>query len=154
FVPDYTDVDLPRIELKKRCRQFRMKIQIAYRYELKPNVSQRIMLAQHAGCARFAYNWGLTQTIAQYQQDGTFLDAMKLHKILNRKKQTDFPWMYDVSKCAPQEALRDLNRAFKNFFRACKSGKQCGFPRAKKKGRNDSFRLTGTIKIEGKAVQL
>jgi len=34
---------------------------------------------------------------------------------LNKLKQTDYPWMYEVSKCAPQEALRDLEKAFKNF---------------------------------------
>lgn len=36
-----------------------MKINRAYRYELKLNTVQRILLAKHAGCARFAYNWGL-----------------------------------------------------------------------------------------------
>jgi hypothetical protein len=32
---------------------------------------------------------------------------MELHKELNALKQTDLPWMYEVSKCAMQEALRD-----------------------------------------------
>lgn len=131
-----------------------MMIQIAYRYELKPNSSKRNELAQHAGTARFAYNWGLNQAITQYQLDGTFLDAMKLHKILNSKKSSEFPWMYEVSKCAPQEALRDLERAFKNFFKSCKTGVQCGFPQFKKKGKKESFRLTGTIKIVDRSVQL
>lgn len=62
--------------------------------------------------------------------------------------------MYDVSKCAPQEALRDLDRAFSHFFRGIKQGKKVGFPSFKKKGCRDSFRLTGAIKIEGKTVQL
>lgn len=79
-----------------------MKIQKAYRYELKPNVLQRITLAQHAGSARFAFNWGLNLAIEQYKLDGSFLDAMKLHKILNSKKSSEFSWMYEVSKCAPQ----------------------------------------------------
>jgi putative transposase len=38
-------------------------------------------------------------------------------------KKTDYPWMYDVSKCAPQEALRDLEKAFKNFFNNVKKKK-------------------------------
>lgn len=41
-----------------------MKVKRAYRYELDPNVQQRILLAKHAGAARFAYNWGLAQRIA------------------------------------------------------------------------------------------
>jgi putative transposase len=37
-----------------------MLVQQAYRYELKPNNKQRTLLAKHAGCARFAYNWGVS----------------------------------------------------------------------------------------------
>ena len=42
--------------------------------------------------------------------------AISLHKELNAIKSSQFPWMYEVSKCAPQEALRDLEKAFKAFF--------------------------------------
>ncbi|WP_273000556.1 helix-turn-helix domain-containing protein, partial [Hydrogenibacillus schlegelii] len=38
-----------------------MKIHRAYRYELDPNKEQRILLAKHAGAARFSYNWGLAR---------------------------------------------------------------------------------------------
>ncbi len=62
--------------------------------------------------------------------------------------------MYECSKCAPQEALRNLGRAFKNFYRGLKEGKSIGFPRFKNKGTNDSFRLNGTIKFEGRKIQL
>jgi putative transposase len=62
--------------------------------------------------------------------------------------------MYEVSKCAPQESLRDLDRAFKNFFRSLKSGKRTGFPRFKKKGIHDSFRLTGSIRVSQSMVVL
>ncbi|MBA7689239.1 hypothetical protein ES703_97743 [subsurface metagenome] len=62
--------------------------------------------------------------------------------------------MYEVSKCAPQESLRDLDRAFKNFFRSLKSGKRTGFPRFKKKGIHDSFRLTGSIHVSQALVVL
>lgn len=62
--------------------------------------------------------------------------------------------MYEVSKCAPQEALRDLDRAFKNFFRGLKQTQKIGFPKFKKKSFSDSFRLTGTIKIKNKEIQL
>jgi len=62
--------------------------------------------------------------------------------------------MYEVSKCAPQEALRDLDKAFTNFWRGKKKGFKVGFPKFKKKGRHDSFRLYGTIRIFEKAIQL
>ncbi|ABZ85562.1 transposase, is605 family, orfb [Heliomicrobium modesticaldum Ice1] len=131
-----------------------MKINRAYRYELKPNVAQRILLAQHAGTARFAYNWGLARRITLYEAEKKSTNAIAQHRELNQLKQTEFPWMYEVSKCAPQEALRDLDKAFKNFFRGLKLGQKVGFPRFKKKGQDDSFRLTGAIKVNGKAVQL
>jgi len=62
--------------------------------------------------------------------------------------------MYEVSKCSPQEALRDLDRAFRNFYRGLKEGKNVGFPSPKRKGVYDSCRLTGSIKVLERAIQL
>jgi len=131
-----------------------MKINLACRYELKPNCSQRVLLAKHAGSARFAFNWGLAQRIALYEESKKSTNAIEQHRLLNSLKASEYQWMYEVSKCAPQEALRDLDRAFQNFFKGIKKGQKIGFPAFKKKGQRDSFRLTGTIKIEGKKIQL
>ncbi len=134
-----------------------MLIKRAYRYELDPNNIQRSSLAQHAGVARFAYNWGLEKRIKQYknyQGDDRFTDAMKQHKLLSSLKKTEFSWMYETSKCAPQEALRDLQQAFKNFYRGMKKGQKIGFPRFKRRGVRDSFRLYGTIRFHERAIQL
>jgi putative transposase len=126
----------------------------AYRYELKPNNKQKTLLAKHAGCARFAYNWGLARRKELYEKSRESTTAIEQHRRLNKLKKTEFPWMYEVSKCAPQEALRDLHRAYQNFFREIKKGKKNGFPRFKKKGIHDSFRLTGSIHVFDKSVQL
>lgn len=131
-----------------------MEVNCAFRYELKPNVEQRILLAKHAGAARFAYNWGLAQRKVLYEQDKKTTNAIEQHRLLNGLKATEFPWMYEVSKCAPQEALRDLDRAYKNFFRGISQQQTIGFPSFKKKGERDSFRLTGTIKLKQKHIQL
>ncbi|MFW9889746.1 MAG: RNA-guided endonuclease InsQ/TnpB family protein [Candidatus Thorarchaeota archaeon] len=134
-----------------------MLVTRAYKYELDPNNRQRTHLHQHAGVARFAYNWGLEHRIRLFQTNhGTerFTDAMKQHRVLNSLKKTQFPWMYQCSKCAPQEALIDLQRAFKNFYRGLKAGRKVGFPRFKRKGVRDSFRLTGTIRFHKRAIQL
>jgi len=75
-------------------------------------------------------------------------------------KRSELPWTYEVSKCAPQEALRDLDQALAHFFRRVrekKSGKavKVGFPKFKSKKRGlGSFRLTGSIHVFEKAVQL
>ena len=76
--------------------------------------------------------------------------AIDLHRELNRLKKTDYLWMYEVSKCSPQEALRDLDKAFKNFFE-----KRAGYPNFKSKKRGvGSFRLTGSIYIFENKIQL
>jgi len=131
-----------------------MLIHQAYRYELKPNNKQRTLLAKHAGAARFAYNWGLARRIKEYKETQRSKGAIEQHRQLNTLKKTEFPWMYEVSKCAPQESLRDLDRAFKSFFRLLKSCKRTGFPRFKKKGIHDSFRLTGSIRVSQSMVVL
>jgi putative transposase len=63
--------------------------------------------------------------------------------------------LYEVSKCAPQEALRDLDRAYANFWQGRKLGRRVGRPRFKKKGRcPERFRLAGAIRVESKSVVL
>ena len=131
-----------------------MNIKQAYRYEIKPNIEQRILLAKHAGAARFAYNWGLKARIDLYEKEKRSTNAIEQHRLLNAQKAQEFPWMYEVSKCAPQEALRDLHRAFQNFYLNIKKTKAAGFPKFKRKGRDDSFRLTGVIKVGTQSIQL
>jgi len=132
-----------------------MRIQRAYRTELKLNGEQRRRCLRSAGTARFAYNWGLRQKIDAYRETGRSPDAMALHRRLNGLKKTEFSWMYNMSKCCPQEALRDLDRAFLNFFRRVREGSKPGFPRFKsRKRRIGSFRLTGSIRVEDRAIHL
>ena len=126
-----------------------MRVHKAYRYELDPNAEQRVLLAKSAGAARFAYNWGLARRKQAWQEEHRTLHAEALHRELNALKATQFPWLYEVSKCAPQEALRDLERAFENFFKH-----RARYPKFKKKGKHDSFRLTGSIRVFPRAVQL
>ncbi|MFX0183793.1 MAG: RNA-guided endonuclease InsQ/TnpB family protein [Candidatus Hodarchaeota archaeon] len=134
-----------------------------YKYELRVNNKEQTKLIQCAGVARFAWNWGLAERLQRYKEQkgpDKYTDAMKQHKLLNRLKKTEFPWMYEVSKCIPQEALRDLDQAFQNFYRTRNQvslHKRIGFPKFKKKNKSkDSFRLTGVIKVfpPTKRVQL
>lgn len=125
-----------------------MKIQKAYKTELEPNNKQRTLLEKSVGVARFAYNWGLAECIAFYKNEKKYLSYIDQHKILCSKKKIEFPWMYEVSKCVPQEALRDLDNAFKNFTRGRKIGQKIGFPKFKSKHKNkDSFRIYDNFNI-------
>jgi len=132
----------------------------AFKTELDLNNAQKTACAQHAGAARWAYNWGLARKIEAYQKGEKVPTAIGLHRELNVLKKGELAWMYEVSKCSPQEALRNLDRAFANFFRRVKEKKagkkiQVGFPRFKsKKNSLGSFRLTGSIHVFEKAIQL
>jgi putative transposase len=59
-------------------------------------------------------------------------------------------WYYEVSKCSPQEALRNLDQAFKRVWKV----KGTGFPKFKKKNVKDSFYLEGSIRISGDWIKL
>jgi putative transposase len=136
-------------------------VQRAYKTELNLNDRQVTTCRQYAGAARWAYNWGLQVKQERYKATKKSPTAIDLHRELNALKKTQVPWMYQVSKCAPQEALWNLNAAFKNFFRRCALKKQekwkgkLGYPqfKTKKKGLG-SFRLTGRIVVSEKAIVL
>ena len=137
-----------------------MKILRAYKTELDLNNIQKTACARHAGAGRWAYNWGLARKVEAYRNGEKVPSAIDLHRELNVLKQGELSWMYEVSKCAPQEALRNLDQAYAHFFRRVKEKKagrkiQAGFPKFKSK-RNGlgGFRLTGAIHIFDNAIQL
>lgn len=137
-----------------------MNITRGYKVELDLNNKQITACLNHAGCARFAYNFGLARKKQAFELGQKIPTAIDLHKELNALKATDYPWMYECSKCAPQEALRDLDVAYKNAYRRLgekKAGKkvQVGWPRFKSRNKGiGGFRLTGTIHIHQRAIQL
>jgi putative transposase len=132
----------------------------AYRFALDPSPAQRRTLASHAGAARFAWNWGLAMCRDRYGAEGRWYSGIELHKLWNQVKKADpdLAWWEQNSKCAYQEAFRDLDRALKDFTESKKGerkGLRLGFPRFKKRGKcRDSFRLTGTLRCERTSVTL
>lgn len=132
-----------------------MKVYRGFKVELDLNDKQRTLLVRTAGCARFAWNWGLGRRIAEYKETGKSSNAIAQHKQLNALKAAEFPWMYEVSKCAPQEALRDLDRALNDFFRRCRAGEKPGFPKFKSKHRGQlSFRINSKVPVEERRIRL
>jgi putative transposase len=114
----------------------------AHRIALDPNAVQATYLSKACGVARFAYNWALAEWQKQYEEHKK--DPAKptptegaLRRFLNSIKREQFPWMLEVTKNAPQMAIIQLGKAFKNFF----SGR-AKFPKFRKKGMHDRFTLT------------
>jgi putative transposase len=138
-----------------------MHVLRAYKTALDLTNAQVTACRRHAGAARDAYNWCLRRKQDAYTATGTSPSAIDLHRELNALKKTALPWMYDVSKCAPQEAQRNLDQAFAHFFRRCtlkREGKwkgTLGYPQPKTKRQGlGSFRLTGAIVVFADAIQL
>lgn len=148
-------------------------MRLAFKAEIQPTPTERQAFLQHAGNARWAYNWGLRRKMEAWAERKAALEAgtpkdeapkvpsaIDLHRELNALKKMPaedggVPWMYEASKAAPQESLRDLDNAFQHFFRRVKNGENSGFPRFKSRHHSPcKFRLTGTIKATTKYVQL
>ena len=95
----------------------RTKHKRAYKYRLYPTDEQERILARTFGCARFVYNYFLhlrKQAHKHAQQSLTYHDTSALLTAL--KKQAEYAWLNEVSCVPTQQALRHLDRAFKNFF--------------------------------------
>ena len=142
--------------------------------QIEPNNKQREMFAQHAGVARHAYNQGLQYCNDLFTKGIKTPSAIDLHKWLVATVKKENAWYYDSSKCAPQQALRNLEKAFKKFHKIQKEskynlrhekivkgvvikGELKGLPNFKKKGQNDSFYLedpNGGIKIDKNKIKL
>lgn len=80
--------------------------------------------------------------------------AIDLHRELNKLKKLPIeeggvPWMYEVSKCAPQEALRDADQAWRRCFK-----KLARRPKFRKRSDGGRFRLTGVIRVADIWIQL
>jgi putative transposase len=138
-----------------------VKVKQAYKFALDPAPVQERMLRSHAGAARFAWNWGLAKCAERYEAEGKWYSAIDLHKLWNAGKKADpaLSWWSGNSKCAYQEAFRDLDRALRDFVKSRKGerrGKRLGFPRFKKRGKaRDSFRFgAGVMRCSGSTVTL
>jgi putative transposase len=94
-----------------------MKQKRAYRYRVYPTPEQKQILARTFGCCRYVYNWALRlRTDAYYREQRrvSYHDTSAALTIL--KQQPETVWLNEVSCVPPQQALRHLDKAFKNFF--------------------------------------
>lgn len=108
---------------------------LSHKIRLKPTDEQVIYFRRACGVKRFAYNWALDESKRHYDETGKSLSGYDLCKRLNAVKRKNFPWMYEVTKWAPQKACYQFADAMSNFF-----AKRAKFPRLKKRGRcRESF---------------
>lgn len=108
----------------------------AIKYELNPTKTQKEHIKHTCGCCRKVYNIMLDRKISAYKESGTTISAIELINQLPQLK-AELTFLKDVPSQSLQQAIRNLDSAYTNFFR--KGGG--GFPKFKKKGVRDSFRI-------------
>ncbi|MCB1776869.1 MAG: transposase [Candidatus Competibacteraceae bacterium] len=116
----------------------------AYRFELQPNGEQQRLMRRFAGSCRHVYNKALALQQERHEAGEKKLGYAALCKALTEwKAQPQTLWLNETPSQALQQALKNLERAYKNFFE-----KRADFPRFKKKGVSDSFRYPQGITLD------
>jgi len=116
----------------------------AFKFELMPNGEQQRKMRRFAGACRFVFNKALAWQKENQEAGGKFIGYVAMAKHLTAwRNGTETPWLKDAPVHPLQHALKNLERAYKNFF-----AKRAAFPRFKKKGHSDSFRYPDSKQIK------
>jgi putative transposase len=122
----------------------------AHRIRLNPTPEQEQAFLRAAGIARFTWNWALAE-YHRCKEAGDPVDWNSLKKAFRARIDAEFPFVRQVSKCAPEEAIADLRRAISTYFQVREKNPRLCFPGKRRRSRriggfgiaNDKFRLEG-----------
>lgn len=116
-----------------------------FKYRIYPNESQRDQIARTLGCCRFVYNRALDVKKTAYSETGKSIATNDLIKMIPAwKRDPETSWLAQVDSMALQQSIRDLDRAYKNFFRRVREGGKPGFPKFKsRRHARQSYRTNG-----------
>jgi len=117
-----------------------MIISKSFKYQLRLTPQQKSLCNQTAGSCRYIYNKGLALKKELWEKKKEKLSRFDLDKLLRKWKKED-KWLSLPPSQSLQQVNKDLDRAFNNFF------KGSGYPKFKKKGINDSFRIPQHITL-------
>lgn len=107
----------------------------AYKYRIYPTDEQKVLFAKTFGCCRFVYNWALNLKVTAYRDNKKTLGNVYLTNLMKSELKAEHVWLSEVNSQSLQSALRNLDNAYKNFFRDRKEG----FPNFKSKRSRQSF---------------
>lgn len=129
-------------------------MEYSYKFRIYPSTEQQTLIQKTFGCSRLVYNHFLSQRIAEYRATGKAPTRFQQDKALTVLKQ-EIDWLREPDKCALQNSLKDLDAAYKNFFRSIKGGGKVGFPKFKsKRDRHKSYKTNSNIVVFDKHVRL
>ena len=116
----------------------------AFKYELMPTGEQQRDMRRFAGSCRFVYNKALAMQKERYERGEKKLGYAGLCKEITQwRSGSETPWLADAPIHPLQQALKDLERAYGNFF-----AKRAAFPKFKKRGQRESFRYPDPKQIK------
>ena len=121
-----------------------MKRRHAFKYELRPDGQQEPHMRRFAGSCQFVFNKALALQITLYEQGEKKLGyAERCKQLTQWKLDRSTAWLADTPSQALQQSLKDLERAYVNFF-----AQRAEFPRFKKRGQGDRFRYPQGCKLD------
>ena len=131
-----------------------MKINHGYKYRIYPTPAQMQSISMMFGCCRFVYNYFLDARRDAWSSRKESLSYSNTSNMLTvLKRDPAYLWLAAVDSMALQESLRDLDRAYQNFF-----SKRAGYPKFKSRhNHHQSYRTrcqNNNIRIEGKYIVL
>ena len=128
----------------------------SYKFRIYPNIEQQNKIDMTFGHCRYVYNYFLAQRIKIYKETGKSISRFDQDKDLAKLKQADeTKWLSDVDSRPLKYALKNLDSAYKNFFRNIQKGKKASFPKFKnKKSNRQLYRTEGRIHVFENHIQL
>ena len=128
-------------------------MQLRYNYRLDPQPRHRLALGKAFGCARVVFNDGLRARETAYEAGGPYLTDAELSARLTLAKRTpERAWLGEVSAVVLQQALADLNTAYRNFFASrngTRKGPKTGKPRFRsRKDHRQAIRFTANARFK------
>ncbi|WFV73875.1 transposase [Escherichia coli] len=121
-----------------------MKRLQAFKFQLRPGGQQEREMRRFAGACRFVFNRALARQNENHEVGNKYIPYGKMASwLVEWKNATETQWLKDAQSQPLQQSLKDLERAYKNFFR-----KRAAFPRFKKRGQNDVFRYPQGVKLD------
>ena len=121
-----------------------MKRLQAVKFQLRPNGLQERDMRCFAGACRFVFNRALALQNEEHGAGNNYIPYTKMASwLIEWKSDTETQWLKEAPSQPLQQSLKDLERAYKNFFQ-----KRAAFPRFKKRGQNDVFRYPQGVKLD------
>ncbi len=116
----------------------------AFKFQLRPNGQQERDMRCFAGACRFVFNRGLALQNENHEAGDKYIPYTKMASwLIEWKGDAETQWLKESPSQSLQQSLKDLERAYKNFFQ-----KRAAFPRFKKRGQNDTFRYPQGVKLD------